>query len=150
MSFSATDCQLDDTCMDIQMSEKTPTSLGHQLRGMEREANAKVVSLAVVVMVEVVVIEMAKVVVVVVVVVVVEMANIVVVVVEIVKVVVWERRELLVPLVVTVAVVEVVADIVVVADIDVAVIVCCFLRLLQHSSAVAVIVCCFLRLRASR
>ena len=67
MSFSATDCPLDDTCMDIHMSEKTPTSLGHQLRGMEREANAKVVSLAVVVMVEVVVIEMAKVVVMVVV-----------------------------------------------------------------------------------
>ena len=109
MSFSATDCPLDDTCMDIHMSEKTPTSLGHQLRGMEREANAKVVSLAVVVMVEVVVIEMAKVVVMVVVVV--EMANIVVVVVEIVKVVVWERRELLVPLVVTVVEVEVVADI---------------------------------------
>ena len=142
MSFSATDCPLDDTCMDIQMSEKTPTSLGHQLRGMEREANAKVVSLAVVAamvkLVEVVVMEMAKVVVIVVVVVVVEeMANIVVVVVEIVKVEVWERRELLVPLVVTVAVVEVVADIVVVADIDVAVIVCCFLRLLQHSSAAA-------------
>ena len=55
MSFSATDCPLDDTCMDIHMSEKTPTSLGHQLRGMEREANAKVVSLAMVVMVEVVV-----------------------------------------------------------------------------------------------
>ena len=87
MSFSATDCPLDDTCMDIHMSEKTPTSLGHQLRGMEREANAKVVSLAVVAamvkLVEVVVMEMAKVVVivVVVVVVVVEMANIVVVVV---------------------------------------------------------------------
>ena len=136
MSFSATDCPLDDTCMDIHMSEKTPTSLGHQLRGMEREANAKVVSLAVVaamvMLVEVVVMEMVKVEVMVVVVVVVEMANIVVMVVEIVKVVVWERRELLVPLVVTVAVVEVVADIVVVADIDVAVIVCCFLRLLQH------------------
>ena len=28
-SFSATDCPLDDTCMDIHMSEKTPTSLGH-------------------------------------------------------------------------------------------------------------------------
>ena len=83
MSFSATDCPLDDTCMDIHMSEKTPTSLGHQLRGMEREANAKVMSLAVVVMV----IEMAKVVVMVVVVVVVvveEITNIVVVVVEIV------------------------------------------------------------------
>ena len=122
------------------MSEKTPTSLGHQLRGMEREANAKVVSLAVVAamvkLVEVVVMEMAKVVVVVVVVVV-EKANIVVVVVELVKVEVWERRELLLPLVVTVAVVEGVADIVVVADIDVAVIVCCFLRLLQHSSAAA-------------
>ena len=72
MSFSATDRPLDDTCMDIHMSEKTPTSLGHQLRGMEREANAKVVSLAVVVetvkLVEVVVMEMAKVVVMVVVV----------------------------------------------------------------------------------
>ena len=114
MSFFATDCPLDDTCMDIHMSEKTPTSLGHQLRGMEREVNATVVSLAVVVemvkLVEVVVMEMAKVVVMeVVVVVVVEMANIVVVVVEIVKVVIWERRELLVRLVVTVAVVEVVA-----------------------------------------
>ena len=111
MSFSATDCPLDDICMDIHMSEKTPTSLGHQLRGMEREANAKVVSLAVVAamekLVEVVVMEIAKVVVMVVVV---EKANIVVVVVEIVKVEVWERRELLVPLVVTVAVVEVVAD----------------------------------------
>ena len=67
MSFSATDCPLDDTCMDIHMSEKTPTSLGHQLREMEREANATVVSLAVVVemvkLVEVVVMEMAKVVV---------------------------------------------------------------------------------------
>ena len=137
MSFSATDCPLDDTCMDIHMSEKTPTSLGHQLRGMWREANAKVVSLAVVAamvkLVEVVVMEMemAKVVVIVVEVVV-EKANIVVVVVEIVKVEVWERRELLVPLVVTVAVVEVVVDIVVVADIHVAVIVCCFHRLMHQ------------------